>query len=133
MAARRLILAMLFLLVLSSIIVALIPVESDRSDGTSTTSTTTATPAADEGKLIIRQVSADAQKPAKIKMKAGDQLRLTVTSPVPNVVEIEEFGGFEDVDPNFPAKFDLLPLEPGEFPVRLLNPAGLVATIEVTE
>lgn len=134
MAARRLILAMLFLLVLSSIIVALIPIEQpERSEESTTTSTstTTATPATDEGKLIEREVAADAAKPAKIRMSVGDQLSLIVTSPVPNQVEIEEFGAYENVDPDFPARFDVFPFDAGRFSVRLLDPPGEVATIIV--
>ena len=132
MAARRLILAMLFLLVLSSIIVALIPIEQpERTEESSTTSTTTTSTATDEGKLIDREVAADAAKPAKIRMTVGDQLSLTVTSPVPNQVEIDGLGEYENVDPNFPARFDVLPFDAGRFPVRLVDPPGRVATIVV--
>jgi hypothetical protein len=132
MAARRLILAMLFLLVLSSIIVALIPIEQpEQNEDSSTTSTTTTSTVSDEGKLIVRGVSTDAPKPAKIRMHVGDELRLTVTSPVANQVEIEALGEYENVDPNFPARFDVFPFDAGRFPVRLLDPPGQVATIVV--
>jgi hypothetical protein len=132
MAARRLILAMLFLLVLSSIIVALIPIEQpEQNEDSSTSSTPTTSTVSDEGKLIVRGVSADAPKPAKIRMHVGDELRLTVTSPVPNQVEIEALGEYENVDPNFPARFDVFPFDAGRFPVRLLDPPGQVATIVV--
>lgn len=124
---------MLVLLVLSSIAAALIPVERNSSEeSTTTTSTATTAPPSDEGRLIVRRVSADAQKPQTVRMHVGDELRLTVTSPVPNTVEIEEFGDFEYVDPNFPARFDVLPFDEGRFPVRLVDPPALVATIAVT-
>lgn len=135
MAARRLILAMLFVLVFSSILVALIPLEEPGTgDQTSTSSTTTATNAttANEGRLITRRVAADAARPATIRMHLGDELRLTVTSPVANIVEIEEFGDFENVDPDFPATLDVFPFDTGRFAVRLLDPPGVVATIVVT-
>ena len=130
MAARRLILAMLVLLVLSSIAAALIPVDRGKlSDSSSTTSTPA--PAPDQGALITKEVSAAAKKPPKIAMHVNDELRLTVTSPVPNMVEIPEFGELENVDPDLPAQFDLLAFEPGKFAVRLVDPPGLVARIDV--
>jgi hypothetical protein len=128
-AARRLILAMLVLLVLSSIAAALIPVDRDRLSD-STTSTTT-TPAAPEGKLITKHVKTTARKPPTIHMAVGDELRLTVASPVPNMVEIPAFGELENVDPDLPANFDLLAFNPGDFAVRLVDPPGLVARINV--
>jgi hypothetical protein len=128
-AARRLILAMLVLLVLSSIAAALIPV--DRGKLTDSSSSTTTTPAPDRGALITKQVSAAAKEPPKIAMHVNDELRLTVTSPVPNMVEIPAFGELENVDPDLPAQFDLLAFESGTFAVRLVDPPGLVAQIEV--
>jgi hypothetical protein len=64
-------------------------------------------------------------------MRVGDELRLTVLSPVANQIQIDAFGELENVDPNMPATFDLLPFDPGKFAVRLVDPPGLVATIDV--
>jgi hypothetical protein len=129
MAARRLILAMLVLLVLSSIAAALIPVDRNNSDDSTTSTTTTTKPV--EGELFTRRVSAAAKKPPTIHMRVGDELRLTVTSPVPNMVEIQEFGELENVDPDLPAQFDLLAFDVGKFSVRLVDPPGLIAEIDV--
>jgi len=124
---------MLVLLVLSSVAAALIPIDRQTDDETTSSSTTTTTTTAEaEGKLITRRVSSAAPKAPTIRMKVGDELRLIVTSPVPNVVEIDEFGDFENVDPNFPATFDVFPFGAGQFDVRLLDPPGLVATIDVS-
>ena len=123
---------MLVLLVLSSIAAALIPVDrSQTDDETTSSSTTTTTTTRNEGRLLMRRVSAAAAKAPTIRMDVGDQLQLTVTSPLPNMVEIEEFGKLVNVDPNFPARFDLLPFEAGRYPVRLVDPPGQVATINV--
>ncbi len=123
---------MLVLLVLSSIAAALIPVDRTQRDETTSSSTATTTSTTnDEGKLIKRSVSAADAKPPTIRMRVGDQLELTVTSPLPNMVEIEEFGDLENVDPNLPARFDVLPFQAGRFSVRLVDPPGLVATIHV--
>jgi hypothetical protein len=128
-AARRLILAMLILLVLSSIAAALIPVDRDKLSDSSTSTTTPAAP--DQGRLLTKQIETTAPKPPTIHMQVGDELRLTVTSPVPNMVEIPAFGELEDVDPDLPAHFDLLAFDPGSFAVRLVDPPGLVADIDV--
>lgn len=122
---------MLVLLVLSSIAAALVPVERNGADETATSTSSTSTTPVDEGELITRRVSTGAATPPTIRMNVRDELRLTVTSPVSNIVEIPEFGEFEDVDPDFPATFNILPLAAGEFAVRLVEPPGLVATIQV--
>jgi hypothetical protein len=130
-AARRLILAMLVLLVLSSIAAALIPVDRSKlsDSSTSTSSSPTTTPA--QGALIEKEISTAAKKPPTIRMQVNDELRLTVTSPVPNMIEIPAFGELENVDPDLPAQFDLLTYEPGNFAVRLVDPPGLVAHLKV--
>jgi hypothetical protein len=121
---------MLVLLVLSSIAAALIPVDRDRlRDSTMPASTTPAAP--DEGRLVTRRVSVAAPHRPTIHLDVGDELRLTVTSPVPNQVEIPVFGELENVDPNLAAKFDLLTFDPGKFAVRIVDPPGLVATLDV--
>lgn len=121
---------MLVLLVLSSIAAALIPVDRGKLSDSSS-STTTAAPPPDQGALITKRVSAAAKEPPTIRLKVNDELRLTVTSPVPNMIEIPEFGELENVDPDLPAQFDLLTFEPGNFAVRLVDPPGLVARIKV--
>jgi hypothetical protein len=121
---------MLVLLVLSSIAAALIPVNRDRlRDSTMPASTTAATRG--EGRLVIRRISVAAPHRPTIHLHVGDELRLTVTSPVSNQVEIRAFGELEDVDPNLAATFDLLTFDPGKFAVRIVDPPGLVATIDV--
>ncbi len=132
MAARRLILALLVMLVLSSVLVALVPVERDRLRS-STTTTTTTEPAPDPtGRLVRRTIAADDPTPSRIDLAPGDQLELTVTAAkLPDQVEIAGFGAFADVDPDFPAHFDLLAVETGRFPVRLVEAERVIATIRV--
>jgi hypothetical protein len=134
-AARRLILVMLVLLVLSSILAALVPVERDRlrDDSSSSTTTTRAQAPLPSGELVRRTVAAYDPTPERIKLGLGDQLELTVTSSkLADQVEIPAFGELEDVDPDFPARFDLLALEPGSFPVRLVEARRVIARIEVS-
>lgn len=134
MAARRLILAMLVLLVLSTVLATLVPVDRDRLREEST-STATATAEPDrppEGELVRRRISADGGGRKRISLAVGDQLALAVTSSkLTDQVEIPAFSGVENVDPEFPARFDLLLLEPGSFPVMLVEAERRIATIAV--
>ena len=120
---------MLALLVLSSIAAALIPVERDRVPAREST-TQPLEPTIDPGTFVHREISADADRRARIEIRVGDQLGLRVTSKKPGLVEIRAFGELENVDPAFPAHFDVLALEPGTFPVRLVD-ERTIARIEV--
>ena len=135
MAARRLILAMLVLLVLSTVLATLVPVDRDGvGDDTSSTTTTTEpeSPAIAAGELVRRSIAADDPTPERIELERGDQLELTVTSSkLADQVEIPAFSGLENVNPDFPARFDLLALETGSFPVRLSEAERVIARIEV--
>jgi heme/copper-type cytochrome/quinol oxidase subunit 2 len=135
MAARRLILAMLVLLVMSSVLAALVPVERDSADESTTGSTAADEPAATAtGELVQRTIAADDATPERIELAIGDQLELTVTAAkLADQVEIPAFGVTEDVDPDLPARFDLLALEAGSFPVRLVEAGRAIARIEVAD
>jgi hypothetical protein len=136
MAARRLILAMLVLLVLSTILATLVPVDPDRlrDDTTSSTAVGAQAPSIPPGELVKRKIAVDDATPEVIELGRGDQLELTVTSSkLADRVEIPAFGDSGFVDPEFPAHFDLLALEVGSFPVRLVEADREIARLEVSE
>lgn len=118
MAARRLIMVMLVLLVVSSVAAALVPVERD-PDAESTTTETSSEPSAPAGELVRETLPAGEREADPIRISLGDQLELRVTSKRPGQVEIPGLGVVDDVDPEAPARFDLLPLDPGDYPIRL--------------
>ena len=138
MAARRLILAMLVLLVLASAIAAMIPAGRDAADEPSTATAPEAPADAQAGELVEAKLRAQASKPKRISAHEDDQLALTVASSRPGEVEIAPLGVLEPVDGFKPVHIDLLLLERGTYPVRLLapNPSGtrprVIGTIEVT-
>jgi hypothetical protein len=128
MAARRLIIVMISLLVISSIAAALVPVERDAlEDGSSTT---TASRPAPTGKLT-RETVTTGGKPARIRLRVGDQLELRVRVKRPDEVAIPRLGQLVAVDPAAPAYFDLLPDEPGTYQVRLVGASRTIARIHV--
>jgi hypothetical protein len=136
MAARRLILAMLVLLVLSTILATLVPVDPDslREETTSSSTVEAAAPPPPGGDLVEEKISTNAPEPTRIDLRRGDQLALTVTSAkLADRVEIPAFGDSDFVDPDFPAHFDLLALEAGSFPVLLDEARRVIARIRVGE
>ncbi len=135
MAARRLILVMLVLLVLSSVAAALVPVEERSRDDSSTTTDSTSETELPTGGFISRSVDAAAKEPGRIRASAGDQLELVVTSGRPAQVAIPALDELEDTDPEFAARFDLLLVDAGKYPVEVIAPDGAegrrIATIVV--
>jgi hypothetical protein len=130
-AARRLVILMLVLLGVSTIAAALVPVERDAgTEGT----TTTPTPAEKRdagGELVLESIDAQAKDPQVIRIELGDQLDLRVTSRRNDQVEIPRVGELEDVGPDAPARFDLLPFEAGDYVVRLVEAGRRIGRIEV--
>lgn len=135
MAPRRLLILMLLLLVVSTLAATLIPPQAEREE-TSTTDRTAHGRGAgkDErraGERVSRTVDVSERPPARIELRLGDQLALTVRSGTADQVEIPGLGQLEDVGPDAPARFDLLPPRAGTFEVRLLDARRMVATIRV--
>jgi hypothetical protein len=131
MAARRLILILLVLLFVSSLAAALVPI--DRSgDSTSTPTTTELAKTPPEGREIIERIDARDRKPERIRMRVGDQLRLTVDGRAPDQVEIPRLDLLEPVDLGAPARFDLLADEPGTYVIRLLEARRTIARLVVS-
>jgi hypothetical protein len=128
-AARRLLILMLVLLGVSTVAAALVPV--DRTVDDETTTTTTSTREAPTGELVPESIDAGADTPTTIRVQVGDQLQLRVTSPEPDEVEIPALDELEDVDPEAPARFDLLLFNRGQFPVRLVEAERKIGEIVV--
>ncbi len=130
MAARRLIVAMIVLLVLSSVAAALVPLDSRTEDSSTETETTVDRPGP-SGELHTETLRVGPAQPQRIEIRLGDQLALKVTSPVSEQVEIPAMGEIADVDPNAPARFDLLPFEAGRYAIRLVDRQRKVGVIVV--
>jgi hypothetical protein len=124
-----LLIVMLVLLGVSTIAAALVPVERDSGDETTTTATTATKRST--GKLETKAIHANAPEPQTRRLHVGDQLQLVVTSRKPDQVEIPGLGELEDVDPDAPARFDLLLFERGSFPLRLVEAERKIGEIVV--
>lgn len=135
MAARRLLILMLLLLVVSTLAATLVPpAQREQTETGTDTASRAEHPDADTGperRLVTSVVDASERLPERIRLRLGDQLALTVRSGGADQVEIPDLGQIEDVDPDAPARFDLLLDRAGTFPVRLLEAQRVVARIAV--
>ncbi len=66
----------------------------------------------------------------RVSIEAGDQLTLVVEVGQPSEVSIRGLGLTAFADPYAPARFDILPRDPGRFPVYTY-PGGRSGVIEV--
>jgi hypothetical protein len=128
-AARRLLILMLVLLGVSTVAAALVPVDRESGDDTMTTSTSPAE--SPTGELEERSIDANAEEPKTVRAQVGDQLQLRVKSRRADEVEIPALDELEDVDPDAPARFDLLLFDKGHFPVRLVERERKIGEIVV--
>ena len=136
MAARRLLILLLAVLATSTLAAALLgpraPTQAPPS--TTTTGEQAREPQARDrvGRLVAISVQAGGHRAETIRLHPGDQLELTVRSPVPGQVEVRRFGLLEDVGPDVPAHFSLLLHDLGRFAVRAAGSGRAVAVIVVS-
>jgi hypothetical protein len=136
MAARRLLILMLLLLAVSTLAAALVP-QGDREDTTTNGETAVTEPPPGRenrptpGRLVRRTIEVAPQGADEIELRRGDQLALTVRSGVADQVEIPAFGQLEDLTPDSPARFNVLPERTGVFEVRLLAARRVIGRIRV--
>ena len=135
MAARRLLILVLAVLVVSTVGAALIA--PPRPQDTPEDQTTTSTPEqrserAEAGRLVEKSVQSASRRPEVVDLRVGDQLELSVRTRVPAQVEIARLGMLEDAAPDAPAHFSVLATEPGRFAVRIVG-GRTVALIHVSE
>ena len=132
MAARRLLFALIVMLVVSSVAAALVPVDRDQDDETTDRAEAREPkPRPPPGDVIERTVDAGRKHPAVVDVVSGDRLVLTVESGRFVEVEIPAFGELAEAEPAAPAIFDLVPTEPGRHPVLILDRGRRIATIAV--
>ncbi len=148
MAARRLLIVMLILLGLSTLAAALVPPQALR-EGTSSTSTTeeTETTPPDTtpggrhltfklrvgGKTVpVLSCPLSQRRARKCKpLKVGDQLSLVVSSMKADELKMKRFGLVDAVGPNEPARFEILPPEPGSYQIRFVSTNRVAARIVI--
>jgi TolA-binding protein len=92
----------------------------------------TASPAAEPATpttTIERTISADQERPQRVKATQGDIVELRIESS--QVDSVEVLGQIEALDPNSPAVFDILADRPGEHPITLVDSGRRIGTLDV--
>lgn len=136
MAARRLLIVMVVLLVISSLAAALVPPPDERTTSTSTAEGTREAPPPPEppeGRRVEHRLDLAEKAPRKLRLAAGDQLALTVTSERFAQIAIPAYGLVDTATEGSPARFDVLIDEPRRFAIRLLEPPRELAQVVVSE
>lgn len=75
-------------------------------------------------------ISADEQD-QRVVVRSGRPLHLVVTASEPGSVQLGEDGPIAAVQPELPARFDLLPDEPGTREIVLLDPVRPIGRLTV--
>lgn len=145
MAARRLVLVMITLLIASTVAAAVLrPTPPGRGPGAPTQTTTTPKPKVAEaepenglprGRLLRVRISTRSRSLQLVPLRLGDQLALTAAGPYTGLVRIRAYGESERVDRFSAARFDLLPRRRGRATVELLTDEGkrrVIGSIEVS-
>jgi hypothetical protein len=133
-AARRLLILMLAVLAVSTLAAALLAPPPSPEPAPTTTEDADprdGIPHAGSRRLVKAALSPSMRPPARIKVRRGDQLALTVRARAAGQVEIPAFGLIEDVGPDDPARFDLLSDRLGIFEVRLAGSGRVIGRIAV--
>jgi hypothetical protein len=137
-AARRLVIVMVVLLGLSTLAAALVQPPERRSE---TTTTEERRQADDEreggwtgnaplaGRVIGARMRISNAPPKVVRVRPGDQVRLSVSGSVGEDIVIPGFGLTETMSPDAPAHFDILIERLGTFAVRALDSGRLAGRI----
>jgi hypothetical protein len=85
----------------------------------------------DTGLLLVSRMLVSNRPPKTVRIERGDELRLEVSAPFGDDVEIPALGLTGAVTPFAPAQFDLLASKIGTFGVRTVNSGRLAGQLLV--
>ena len=147
MLGRRLLVLMAVLLGLTALTTALAPrprVTSPQATSTPRPTPSAATPSArraaapaprraqQPSHVVSRTIDASVgARPARVRARAGDTVRLVVRGDVLDAVELEGLDEIEPVEPGSPARFEFLAEAPGEHPIVLLDDERRVGLLDI--
>ena len=127
MLGRRLLVLMAVLLGLTAVVTALAPrptVVRERSSASASPSPepTAAPTGPAASRVVTRTVDARAGvRPARVRARAGDTIRLSVRGDLLDAVELQGLDEIEPVEPDSAARFEFLAESPGNHAIMLLD------------
>jgi len=127
MLARRLLIALAVLMVITALAAGLAPRESAMNEDPPAPSAT-AGEVAQEPVMQTLDAQAEGQQ---VEAKVGQIVRIVVTSDELDTVSVADVG-FETTEPDSPARFELLADVPGTYPIELLEADRQIGELEVT-
>ena len=127
MLARRLLIALALLMVITALAAGIAPRES-AMDGDSPSPSATAGEVAQEPVMQTLDAQADDQR---VEAKVGQIVRIVVTSDELDTVSMADVG-FETTEPDSPARFELLADVPGTYPIKLLEADRQIGELKIT-
>jgi hypothetical protein len=126
MLARRLLIALAVLMVITALAAGLAPRESAMNDDSPAPSAT----AAVVQKPVMQTLDAQAEG-QRVEAEVGQIVRIVVTSDELDTVSMAELG-FETTEPDSPARFELLAEVPGTYPIKLLEADRQIGELEIS-
>jgi hypothetical protein len=128
MLARRLLLLAAVLMLLTALAAGLAPQRS----GTRDEPPAAATGDLPAGSTVVKTIPAEPGSDSRVVVHRGDTLELEVTGDTPDSVLIERLDRLESIDPDSPARFELLIDAPaGAYPIRLVDADRQIGLIDV--
>ena len=136
MLGRRLMLLMAVLLGLTALATALAPrprLDRQQSATPQPAPPVAPTPAAEpaQPRLVERTLEADPDRPVVVRARVGDTVRLVVRGDILDSVEVEGTGEIEQVEPDSPARFELLADERATHGIRLVDAGRRIGRLEI--
>lgn len=135
MAAQRLIAILIALLVVSTLLAVLAPMQEPEEETTTTTTEPSRAEAAPApGDTVERRLEIDPdRRTLELEAEVGDRLQLIVASDQLRQVRIDPLGLLRSADRAAPARFDIILTEPGLVTVNSADLADPIATFEVRQ
>jgi hypothetical protein len=130
MLARRLLILLAVLMGLTALASGVAPRQPVPRSGAGSSPSTTAT---ESLPAIEEIVDAAAAEPARIVVDEGRTLVLEVRSAELDSVSLEGLDRIEAVDPDSPARFELLAEPPGSYPIQLVDAGRELGTLEIRD
>jgi hypothetical protein len=128
MLARRLLIALAVLLLLTAVAASVAPRETGSRDDAAVTPAAPAKPAV---KPVQETLDASAEG-QRVLARVGQTVTIVVRSDTLDTVSLAELGA-ETTEPDSPARFELLADAPGSYPIELLQADRRIGVLEIRD
>jgi len=128
MLARRLLIALAVLLLLTAVAASVAPRETGSRDDAAVTPAAPAKPAVEPVQETL-DASAEGQR---VLARVGQTVTIVVRSDTLDTVSLAELGA-ETTEPDSPARFELLADAPGSYPIELLQAERRIGVLEIRD